>query len=107
MSGTGAGIAEATITTERIKHLERYILYLIRFGSASVHRCGPPVSGPTTALINRFNEMMKTYTDDFLDSANCRPYEEQKKAANEIADDNAVRKRVVLGKIIENFVDKY
>lgn len=51
--------------------------------------------------------MMKTYTDDFLDSANCRPYEEQKKAANEIADDNAVRKRVVLGKIIENFVDKY
>lgn len=106
LGASGAGIAEASITTERIKHLERFILYLIRYGSASVHRCGPPVNGPISTLINRFNELMKTYTDEFLDAANCRPYEEQKKAANEIAEDNAVRKRVALGKIVEGFIDK-
>lgn len=87
--------------------LQRFILYLIRYGSASIHRCGPAINGPTNRLIDQFNDLLKTYTDELLDAANCKPYEEQKKAANEIAEDNAVRKRVALGKIIEGYVDKY
>lgn len=48
LGASGAGIAEASITTERIKHLERFILYLIRYGVApqsidvALRLMGPP-----------------------------------------------------------------
>lgn len=56
---------------------------------------------------DQFNHLLDTYTDEVLDAARCRPYEEQKKAAVELAEDNAVRKRVALGKLIEGYVHKY
>jgi len=77
---TDAGSAEAIITTTRVKYLERFILYCIRFGVQTTHVFGTKVQ---TELIHAHEDFKRVlaHTDpnQIIRDSQCKPYFEDRK----------------------------
>lgn len=85
-ANSAAAFAEAITTTQRIKSLRRFVLYLIRYGSERLHRTGPS-SHPIDGVNNMFRRLFCANTDVVEGNSKCKTYHDEIEEVNLEVDD--------------------